>query len=156
MADRKGKLCDDCLARGKEEIIGTCSCLMMYMVIGTYEQGPIAHEARLPRFGWGIYAEYDERGDVLEMRPVPRAELCACCWVERLTAVIVTPDGDQQSALDLLTHDQYFVERKMLWEAEHPEIMEARVAEAVAAEAVASLELAAAKATDAEKGSPEE
>ncbi len=112
MADRKGKLCDDCLARGKEEIIGTCSCLMMYMVVGTYEQGPIDHEARLPRFGWEIYAEYDERQDVLEMCPVPRAELCACCWVERLK---------KKGALELLAHDAYFAERKAIWVKEHPE-----------------------------------
>ncbi len=137
MADRKGKLCDDCLVRGKEEIIGTCSCLMMYMVIGTYEQGPIDNEAKLPRFGWEIYAEYDERQDVLEMRPVPRAELCACCWVARLT---------KTGALELLTHDAYTLEVKATWEAEHPEVMEARAAEKAAAEAVERTRVEAEKA----------
>ncbi len=129
MADRKGKLCDDCLARGKDEIIGTCSCPIMYMVVGTYEQGEIESSAQLPRFAWEIYAEYNDRQDVLEMCAVPRAELCACCWVDRLTAVIVTPSGNQECALDLLTHDQYFADAKAAWELAHPEVMEARAAE---------------------------
>ena len=112
MADRTGKLCDDCLAEGKEEVIGTCSCLIMYMVVGTYEQGEIEHDAKLPRFAWEIYAEYDERKDALEMRGIPRAELCACCWVERL---------NKKGALDLLTHDKYFAETRAAWVKAHPE-----------------------------------
>ncbi len=119
MADRKGKLCDDCLTCGKEEIIGTCSCLIMYMVVGTYEQGEIENDAKLPRFAWEIYAEYGERQDALEQRPVPRAELCACCWVKRLK---------KTGALKLLTHDKYTLERKAVWVEAHPEVMEARAA----------------------------
>ena len=116
MADRIGKLCDDCLACGKEEIIGTCSCFIMYMVVGTMEQGEIANEAQLPRFGWEIYAEYDERKDALEMCAVTRAELCACCWVKRLK---------KKGALELLTHDAYFAETKMRYEKQHPKEAEA-------------------------------
>ena len=116
MADRQGKLCDDCLAEGKEEVIGTCSCLIMYMVVGTYEQGPIENQAQLPRFAWEIYAEYNDRQDVLEMRAVPRAELCACCWVNRLK---------KEGALELLAHDAYFAETKAAWVESHPEPDEA-------------------------------
>ena len=108
MADRKGKLCDDCLSQGKEEIIGTCSSLIMYMVVGTMEQGEIEHEAKLPRFGWEIYAEYDERKDALEMRAVPRAELCAGCWVKRLK---------KKGALELLTHDKFYNEAKAAYDS---------------------------------------
>ena len=112
MADRKGKLCDDCLARGDEKIIGTRSCLIMYMVVGTYEQGEIENDATLPRFAWQIYAKYDVRKDALAVRPVPRAELCGTCWVERLKA---------EGALDLLTHDEHYEESKKEWEKSHPE-----------------------------------
>ncbi len=112
MADRKGKLCDDCLAQGKETVIGICSSFIMYMVVGI-EQGWIEHKAILPRFGWEIYAEYNERKDALEMRAVPRAELCACCWVQRLA---------KKGALDLVTHDACYAETKARYEKLHPQV----------------------------------
>ena len=115
MADRKGKLCDDCLAQGKEEVIGICSCPIMYMVVGTYEQGEIEHKAELPRFAWEIYAEYDKRNDALVMRSIPRAELCAHCWQQRLR---------EKGALELRTHDDHFAEVRAQYEALHPSEMD--------------------------------
>ena len=112
MADRKGKLCDDCLHAGKEEIIGTCSCPIVYTVVGTYDEGPIENKAMLPRFAWHIYAEYDEKADSLVMRGVPRAELCSSCWIKRLK---------KNGALDSITHDEYHREVKAAWIVEHPE-----------------------------------
>lgn len=111
MANRVGKLCDDCLVKGVEELIGTRASPIMYMVVGTYENGEIQPDATLPRFGWQIYCAYSERHDVLEMVATPRAELCGPCWVKRLS---------EPGALELLTHDAYYVEAKAQWEAANP------------------------------------
>lgn len=111
MAERIGKFCDDCLANGCETLIGTCSGPIVIMVVGTYDRGFIVDEAELPRCAWQIYGEYDPRKQAIVLRPVPRVELCGCCWHKRLKA---------RGALALITHAQYAKECKKQWEKANP------------------------------------
>lgn len=111
MADRIGKLCDDCLERGQETVIGTVERPVIYTVVGTYTSGLIPDAATLPRFAWEIFADYNERTDCLVQLNLTRAELCGSCWIARLS---------QPSALEELSGTQYCAERKMAYILAHP------------------------------------
>ncbi len=111
MADRIGKLCDDCQECGKETVIGLLERPVMYMVVGTFASGYIPDKATLPRFAWEIFADYHEGTDCLMQRDLTRAELCGSCWIARLS---------KPQALEELTGAQYCTERKAAYAVANP------------------------------------
>ncbi|KKN68914.1 hypothetical protein LCGC14_0447000 [marine sediment metagenome] len=126
MADRIGKLCDDCQKCGEEKVIGLCSCPVMYMVVGTFESGYIEDDVVLPRFGWEIFADYHEDTDRLVQLNLTRVELCGCCWVKRLS---------RPKALEEVTGAQYCVERRAAYWKANPAAAKAKAEREAAAEA---------------------
>src|SRR4051812_8580690 len=108
MAVPKYRLCNDCLAQGKETRVGTIDSPLVQITVGVFDEG-LSYDARLPRWLWDLWTKFEELvvgrdGGVGDLAPVPiKHELCVDCLQARLQA---------PGALDFLAQKERVAEHR--------------------------------------------